>query len=393
MRWWWAVVAPHDPRPPRGLHPGAWWLWAIGLAVAASRTNNPVLLVLICLVTAFVVAARRTDAPWARAYPMFVCLALVVLGLRVVLQAVMSKTTQGTHVIVRLPELVLPTGQVAVKLGGVVTWEAVALALYAGGQLATILICVGAANALASPRRLLALAPAALYEVQVATVVALTFAPQLVTDARRIRRARRLRGRRFRWRDAFGTTAMPVLESALDRSVHLAAAMDARGYGRAHHLSAARRRTISVLSLTGTGGLAVGLYGLMSASLAPGLSTVVVIAATMAVVASLLVGRAHTTRTRYRPDPWALPEWVVAGAGIVVAAVMVGASMHGAGGLTMPSALAVPALHPLPLGAILLGLLPALAAPPPPGPATDVGAAARPSPGRAGREPTREPAP
>ena len=25
---------------PRMLHPAAWWLWAIGLATAASRTTN-----------------------------------------------------------------------------------------------------------------------------------------------------------------------------------------------------------------------------------------------------------------------------------------------------------------------------------------------------------------
>ena len=30
--------------PPRWLHPGAWWLWALGLATAASRTTNPLLL-------------------------------------------------------------------------------------------------------------------------------------------------------------------------------------------------------------------------------------------------------------------------------------------------------------------------------------------------------------
>ena len=34
-------------RLPRPLHPGAWWLWALGLATAASRTTNPLLLGLI----------------------------------------------------------------------------------------------------------------------------------------------------------------------------------------------------------------------------------------------------------------------------------------------------------------------------------------------------------
>ena len=34
-------------RLPRALHPGAWWLWAVGLAAAASRTTNPLLLALV----------------------------------------------------------------------------------------------------------------------------------------------------------------------------------------------------------------------------------------------------------------------------------------------------------------------------------------------------------
>ena len=58
-----------------------------------------------------------------------------------------------------------------------------------------MLACIGAANSLASPARLLASVPAALYEVGVAVVVAMTFAPQLVGDVARVRTARRLRGR------------------------------------------------------------------------------------------------------------------------------------------------------------------------------------------------------
>ena len=357
------LPAVHDPRHPRDLHPGAWWAWALGLSVAASRTNNPVLLVLLLVVAGFVVAMKRTDAPWARAYTMFVQIALVVVALRVVLQAVLSTHAQGTHVIVTLPEIPLPDAISGIKLGGVITWEAVLSALYAGGQLAVILVCFGAANALASPRRLLQLLPAALYEIQVAMVVALTFAPQLVVDARRVRNARRLRGRRMRARDLFRTTAMPILESSLDRSVALAAAMDARGYGRTRHLPRRRRQMTSALSLAGTGGLLVGLYGLLSASIRPALSIGAVVAGLALAVAALVLGAARATRTRYRPDPWALPEWLVAASGVFVAAVMVWSSMRGIGGLTMPSAMAVPPLSPGSVLAILVGLLPALAAP------------------------------
>lgn len=367
----------HDPRLPRDLHPGAWWLWALCLATAAGRTDNPVLLILIALVVWFVIAVKRTDAPWARAYGLFVRIALVVLALRVVLQAILSTNTQGAHVLVVLPEIPLPDWVVGIKLGGVITWEAVLTSLYSGGQLAVMLICFGAANALASPRRLLRLLPTALYEVQVAMVVALTFAPQLVDDARRVRNARRLRGRTVRIRDIFRTTAMPVLESALDRSIDLAASMDARGFGRNRHLSRGRRRLTSGLSLAGAMGLLIGTYGLVSASIAPPVAIVVAVGGSTLAVAALVLGRSRSGRSRYRPDPWALPEWLVAASGAVTAGVFVGLGMAAtngpttpllqaaASGLTMPTAIAVPPLPLIPLVAVLVAALPALVAPEP----------------------------
>ncbi|MEU0034597.1 energy-coupling factor transporter transmembrane protein EcfT, partial [Streptomyces sp. NPDC006333] len=62
------------PRAHRGnaLHPGAWWIWALGLGTAASRTTNPLLLALLVGTAGYVVAARRTSAPWSRSYGAFV---------------------------------------------------------------------------------------------------------------------------------------------------------------------------------------------------------------------------------------------------------------------------------------------------------------------------------
>ena len=34
-------------RLPRDLHPVAWWVWALGLATAASFTTNPLVLLTI----------------------------------------------------------------------------------------------------------------------------------------------------------------------------------------------------------------------------------------------------------------------------------------------------------------------------------------------------------
>ena len=58
-----AYAITDDRRVPRTLHPVAWWIWAIGLAVAVNRTTNPLLLMLVLVVLGFVVVNRRTDAP------------------------------------------------------------------------------------------------------------------------------------------------------------------------------------------------------------------------------------------------------------------------------------------------------------------------------------------
>ena len=47
---------------PRLLHPAAWWLWGLGLATAASRTTNPVVLLLVIGVCIVVVRERRDPA-------------------------------------------------------------------------------------------------------------------------------------------------------------------------------------------------------------------------------------------------------------------------------------------------------------------------------------------
>ncbi|HSE10470.1 MAG TPA: energy-coupling factor transporter transmembrane component T [Nocardioidaceae bacterium] len=352
---------------PRMLHPGAWWLWALGLAAAASRTLNPVPLLLILVVTGFVVSARKSDAPWARSYVAFLKLALLVIAIRIVFQALLSSGSQGPTVLFTLPEIPLP-GSTGIKLGGVVSLEAVLRAFYEGLQLATILVCVGAANALGSARRLLRSVPGALYEVGVAVVIALTFAPQLVTDAARVRAAHRLRGQHGGLR-SMKRLAMPVLEGALDRSVELAAAMDSRGYGRTSSEQQGSRRLTVLLVLSGMLGLCVGLYGLLSGTSAEWMGLPMLLLGSVLSAAGLYFGGRRTGRTTYRPDPWALPEWLVAGSGLVAAAAMFVNVATDPSSLVLASVTAAPPVPVLATIGILVAMLPAILAPPLPRPA------------------------
>ncbi|MCT2590207.1 energy-coupling factor transporter transmembrane protein EcfT [Streptomyces sp. N2-109] len=347
------------------LHAGAWWLWALGLATAASRTTNPLLLALLIAVAGYVVAARRTDAPWARSYGAFLKLGLLVLLIRMVFAFFLGSPIPGSHVLVTLPELPLPDWAQGVRIGGRVTAEGMLFAFYDGLKLATLLICVGAANALASPARLLKSLPGALYEAGVAVVVAMTFAPNLVADVQRLRSARRLRGRSDRGVKALLQVGLPVLEGALERSVALAAAMDARGYGRTAHLPRAVRHTTTALTLGGLLGICGGSYGLLAAEGA-GLGLPVLLAGVAAALGGLRLGGRRSVRTRYRPDVWGVRAWLVAGSGAAVAALLIGASGQYPEGLHPPAIpLAAPPLPLWPAAALLLGLLPAFVAPAP----------------------------
>ncbi|MFC8588622.1 energy-coupling factor transporter transmembrane component T [Streptomyces sp. NPDC057217] len=359
-----ALTAPVATRS-NALHAGAWWLWALGLAVAASRTTNPLLLGLIVGVAGYVVAARRTDAPWARSYGAFVKLGLFVVALRVVFSLLLGSPIPGTHLLFTLPEVPLPEWAQGVRIGGRVTAEQLLFAVYDGAKLATLLICVGAANALANPARLLKSLPGALYEAGVAVVVAMTFAPNMVADVVRLRTARRLRGRPTGGVRAVLQIGLPVLEGALERSVAVAASMDARGYGRTAHVPASVRRTTNVLTLGGLLGICAGSYGLLAAQGA-GYGLPLLGAGLLAAVAGLRLGGRRTVRTRYRPDRWGARSWLVAGSGVAVAVLMIRANAYAPEALhpgVIP--LRAPELPLLPALSILVGLVPAFVAPVP----------------------------
>ncbi|MFM7144712.1 MAG: energy-coupling factor transporter transmembrane protein EcfT, partial [Actinomycetales bacterium] len=149
------------------------------MAVAASRTTNPLLLVLLVAAAAVVVAARRPNAPWSTSFMFFLKFGLVIIAFRVGLQVLFGAEI-GRTVLVGLPQIGLPSWAAGVRIGGDLTAEALLMALYDGMRLATIIACIGAANSLASPTRLLKSLPAALYAFGVSIGVATTFMPMLV---------------------------------------------------------------------------------------------------------------------------------------------------------------------------------------------------------------------
>ncbi|KAE8762159.1 CbiQ family ECF transporter T component [Georgenia thermotolerans] len=295
-----------------GVHPLAWWAWALGLAVAVSRTTHPLVLALLLAAVVLVVAACRDDSPWARAFPGYLVLGAVIIAVRVVFYVLVGVDGAGP-VVLELPTIALPGWVRGIELLGPVHAWGLLEAAVGGLRLAALVVCFGAANALANPKRALRCLPASLHHLGTAVVVAVTVTPQLVAAVARVRRAQRLRGLTGRGPRAAAARLVPVLQDALDHALALAASMDSRGYARA--ATPGGQRGVGAALLVALGAAALGTYGLLDAAAPRPLTlALLALAAAVAVAASVVAGR-RVRRTRYRPDPWQARESVIAAGG------------------------------------------------------------------------------
>ncbi len=347
------------------MHPVAWWLWAIGLAVAASFTTNPLLLLLLVGVACFVVVLRRGNAPWARSLRVYLLLGAFVVLIRVAFRCFLG-AAGGGPVVLDLPEIPLPDWAAGITLLGPVHLSDILDGLYDGLRLATMIICIGAANSLANPKRLLKVVPIALYDIGTVVVVAVSVFPQIADSLRRVRRAQRLRS------DSDGgkwhlvrRIMIPVLADALDRSLHLAAAMDSRGYGRRGATPERSRRVLGVLTVVGLIALCIGIFGVLDEHSPAIFRWPAFVVGVALAAAGLAFSSRERTVTRYRPDPFDLIAAAVAVSGLLSGALMIAATKYAPAHLNPSTTPAVwPVVDLLPLVAAVVGLVAAVVSPP-----------------------------
>lgn len=342
------------------MHPLAWWAWALILAGLAIRTSSlPALLSLAG--AAAIVVYRRAPPQGRTTFAVFLRLGVVIIVVRLALTIAFAPGFTGP-VLVDLPMLTLPLGDGALRIGGDLRLPALFAALVDGVRIATIVVCVGAANALSEPTRLLRTVPAALYEAGVAVIVGLTFAPALAGDLGRVHAAQRLRGRPTRGVAAFGRTLVAALDGAMDRAIGLAGAMSARGYGRrgpAWRQTPHRTQTAALLAALLA--LTLGAYGLTDVHVPAPVSLGLIAGGTLLTAVVLgWAGRAQQ-RTRYRPDPWRAPEWFILGCALT-ATLLLAVGHFGGPATSLPSPLSVWLM----LAGALSAALPAWCTPIPP---------------------------
>jgi energy-coupling factor transport system permease protein len=292
--------------------PGAWWLLGLSFAICAGISSNTPTLLAIQILAVFIVLLAREDAPWSRSLLFYICTAALVVLIRVTFRIIFNFDSPD-QVALNLPAIRIPFGPLGeIDLLGRVSQSSIAAALRDGLRMSAIILSIGMANSLANPRRLLKSTPAALYGVTSSFVIALNLAPQLIASAKRIRLSSQLRNESNRPSKGVRLIS-PILEDSIDRSMALAASMDARGFGRRGNLTKLQIRFSRVASLVSISALACGAYLLLTAD-APWATVVTFTLGLSGIYTSLKISGTSNLRTRYATHTWQLRESLLAGA-------------------------------------------------------------------------------
>ena len=211
----------------RSLHPLTWWIWSLLTIGAVIRSDSAWLAGSAIAAAAILVWRFAAAAPWAKSFWFSLKIGVFILIIRTIVGVLIGVPIPGTK-LVTVPIVPLPHWLAGIRIGGVITQERLLSSIHEGLIIIAVISLFGAAVSLTSPHKLLRVTPVAIYEFGVATVIATSALPNLVQSVSRIRRARALRGdEKPSWR----SIALPLLEDSLSRSLELAAAMDARGFG------------------------------------------------------------------------------------------------------------------------------------------------------------------
>ncbi len=347
------------------LHAVTWSVWAVAAALSVQLAPSPVYVALVIAVALLVVNTHRLDNSLARAFPVLIGIGVVFAGLRVVLTALTSHSDgvggPPPDTWFTLPEATLPRILGGFTVGGTVEGVVVLAAASQAFAVVGIMAAFGAFNAVASHHELLQSTPRAFHEPGLIVTVALAFVPSTMTAVTAAREADRARtGGRVVRRGRLVRTAVPIVESGLERALALAESMDARGFAR--HTAERRERAAAWLgfgSLLALGAAFVALVGR-----APGWAAVATVVGSIGLAAAVVVASRGSATSRYRPRRLTRIDMAVA-AGVLGAPLAL-AALRVAGHDTLtwwPSPIRFPQFSVWPALAIALLAVPVLVTP------------------------------
>jgi energy-coupling factor transport system permease protein len=215
--------------PPRvALAPRAWLVWSLAAVTIALVTNNPVYRGLVALVALNVLLTWLP--PGRRLRPLALAVAFSA-ALAALINLLASHT--GADVIVRLPDW-LPLA------GGPITFESLAYGVAIGLGLVAALLAVAPLSLVLESHDIVDAMPTALERTGIAVAASLNLVSGFGRTFTEVRDAQRMRGWKPAGLRSWNEVIVPVVLTAIENSVLLAEAMEARGFGAGRRTSYAR---------------------------------------------------------------------------------------------------------------------------------------------------------
>ena len=298
-----SVRAPVHELKPRRLHTLSWLGWLGASAYLALVNQQPLHSVLLIMAVGVVFHQVSRRHPESQGWISFLRLGLWVW--LVALAFNLLSVHAGNQVIIALP-------QSWPVVGGPITVEALLYGLASGASLFGILLVFAAFNMAVEPHRLLRWVPAGLYQAGLVASIALSFVPQMMASSHDIREAQRVRGHTFRGLRDWIPLFVPLLTTALERSLTLAESMEARGFGGIAPRRASRRSAWA--SLAAVTGLVAVLVGLLwrTLNLRPQMVAIILLGMGIALIAASIRLRGQLIkRTHYPQERWQKHDTVV----------------------------------------------------------------------------------
>jgi energy-coupling factor transport system permease protein len=211
-----------------GLAPRAWLVWSIAAVTVALMSDNPVYRVLVALAALNALLAwlppERNRRPLG--------FALVVAAVLAALINVLASHT-GADVLLRLPAW-LPL------VGGPITLESLAFGGAISLGLVAALLAVAPLSLVLQPHDVVDAMPASMERTGVAVATSMNLVSGIGRTFVSVRDAQQMRGWRPRGLRSWNEVLVPVVLTAIEDSVLLAEAMEARAFGAGRRTSYAR---------------------------------------------------------------------------------------------------------------------------------------------------------
>ena len=284
-------------QPASFLNATTWWALGLSLALDASLVSRPWFLMIMIALCFIVIAAFTPEEKRTSALKLYGLLSGSVLLTRLLFRVIFNQAMIGDTVAINLPTISLSLGGQQLHFLGAVSWINLNSAFTDGLRLCAIIMGFGLANSIANPRKLLRSTPSALYEVATAAAVAINLAPQFAISLKRISKARQLRGQAKGFR-SFTGIVVPLLEDTVQRSLDLAASMDARGFGRRGKQSTLLTNTARLTSMAGLVAMAIAVYLLLASDSPIWVPGLLVLASMSGFVITVRIAGNQSTRSR-----------------------------------------------------------------------------------------------